>query len=362
MGLFAFFTIGVINLIIIFFLTLKFIYFFQTKEYRFDRIRSSLKETGVLSVFSRKSPFFPAKGIRNYILFVNILGVSVICIILSYFSNKYFIFLALPVFILSIPYSLFILSVFSNIFKKRKINRAVEILNKTKPEVIGITGSFGKTTTKEFLYTILSSKFKSAKTKENFNTDLGVAISIIENVKPETEIFIAEIGAYTIGEINAVTNFVNPKYGILTGIGNQHIDLFGSQQNIIKGKKELLEALPQNGTAYVNADSQYFNDLTENIPAKISSFSIKSKTSNIYAQNIERKSTGLTFDFVYGKVSFIAQTNLENLSEISNLLPCIAIAIDLGISPEGIKKSVQNLPTQKGKLEKKINSKKSTVN
>ena len=94
--------------------------------------------------------------------------------------------------------------------------------------VIGITGSYGKTSTKEFLYTILSEKFKVIKTEGYNNTEIAVAMAILKKLKSLHEIFIVEMGAYKMGEIKAICNIVSPQIGIITGINKQHVELFGS--------------------------------------------------------------------------------------------------------------------------------------
>ena len=102
--------------------------------------------------------------------------------------------------------------------------------------VIGITGSYGKTTVKEMLKTVLAKKYKVLSTPKSFNTLFGISQVIKEQLKPEHEIFIVEIGAYKIGEIAELCRMVKPKIGILTGITNQHLERFGSEENIIKAK------------------------------------------------------------------------------------------------------------------------------
>ena len=123
--------------------------------------------------------------------------------------------------------------------------------------VIGITGSYGKTSTKEFLYAILSEKFgkdKVLKTREHQNSEIGISQCILQDLKSEHQIFICEMGAYSVGGIKLLCDIVKPKIGILTGINEQHLATFGSQENIIKTKFELIKSLPKDGTAILNAD------------------------------------------------------------------------------------------------------------
>ena len=137
--------------------------------------------------------------------------------------------------------------------------------------VIGITGSYGKTSTKEFLYTILSEKFgknKVLKTKEHQNSEVGVSKCILNDLKPEHEIFIVEMGAYGRGGIKLLCDIVKPKIGILTGINEQHMATFGSQENIIKTKFELIESLSADGVAFFNTKNKYCRELYEKTKIK----------------------------------------------------------------------------------------------
>lgn len=123
--------------------------------------------------------------------------------------------------------------------------------------VVGVTGSFGKSTTKSFTAQILSSQFSVLETPKSVNTPLGVSLAILKALTTDHKFFIVEMGAYKIGEIKALCNIVMPQIGIITGISDQHLALFDSQKNIIQAKSELLRALPQNGVAIINKTSKY---------------------------------------------------------------------------------------------------------
>ncbi len=127
--------------------------------------------------------------------------------------------------------------------------------------VVGITGSFGKTTTKEILSTILAKKYKVLSPPQSYNTLFAVAQIIKEQLKEDHEIFLVEMGAYRRGEIAELCRMVKPKIGILTGIANQHLERFGTQENIIKAKYDLIESLPPDGLAVFNLYSKPCCDL-----------------------------------------------------------------------------------------------------
>jgi len=134
--------------------------------------------------------------------------------------------------------------------------------------VVGITGSYGKTSTKEFLATILAERFKVLKTKEHQNSEIGISQCILDDLKPEHEIFLVEMGAYNRGGIKLLCDITKPKIGILTGINEQHMATFGSQENIIKTKFELIEGLPKDGIAFFNAKNKYCLELYQKTKIK----------------------------------------------------------------------------------------------
>ncbi|GAI48689.1 unnamed protein product, partial [marine sediment metagenome] len=127
--------------------------------------------------------------------------------------------------------------------------------------VVGITGSYGKTSTKEFLATVLSKRFNVLKTKEHQNSEIGISRCILNELKPEHKVFIVEMGAYGKGGIKLLCDIAKPKIGILTGMNEQHLALFGSQENIIKTKYELIENLPSDGMAIFNGNNKYCSEL-----------------------------------------------------------------------------------------------------
>ena len=123
--------------------------------------------------------------------------------------------------------------------------------------VIGVTGSYGKTSVKYFLNTLLSSKFNVLQTPGNYNTTLGVVRTIREQMKPFHEIFICEMGAREVGDIKEICDLVHPDYGIITSIGPQHLQSFHTVENIIATKFELADAVPAEGKVFLNYDNSY---------------------------------------------------------------------------------------------------------
>lgn len=131
---------------------------------------------------------------------------------------------------------------------KRRIQRHPRLTT------IGITGSFGKSSTKEFLENLLRDRFQILKTPANVNTEIGIARVVLEGLEDDHDVFICEMGAYREGEIARAASMVRPTIGILTAVSDQHLALFGSRDAIARAKGELLRSLPANGTAIVNGN------------------------------------------------------------------------------------------------------------
>ncbi|MBI2446678.1 MAG: UDP-N-acetylmuramoyl-tripeptide--D-alanyl-D-alanine ligase [Parcubacteria group bacterium] len=177
-----------------------------------------------------------------------------------------------------------------------KINRMKNLT------VIGITGSYGKTTTKDAISHVLIHKYKTLKTEGNYNTPLGVAKTILKNLKPEHEIFVCEMAAYQAGDIKAISKLIKPKIGIITAIGPMHLERFGSEENILKTKMELIESLPESGVGF----------LPKELEQKIKNFSIRSKIEFFSSKEDLLVKIGKIFDItqeeIFGYIKTAPQT------------------------------------------------------
>jgi len=228
---------------------------------------------------------------------------------------------------------------------KKKINNAKNLF------VIGITGSYGKSSTKEFLYTILSEKFKVLKTQANQNSEAGISQCILNDLNKNHEIFIVEMGAYGRGGIKLLCDITKPKMGILTGINEQHLSLFGSQENIVKTKYELIESLPEEGLAIFNGDNPHCLNLYQKTkkPKRLyHSLKKNSLEADLWAENII-----LRKDFVFFKVydregSANFRAYVSGAHFIPNLLGAILVAKELGMSFQEISQACLKIkPMQK---------------
>ncbi len=183
--------------------------------------------------------------------------------------------------IFNIKAAVIILSPIDSLFKKILIYKArAKIKKMADLTVIGITGSYGKTTVKDAVSHILIHKYRTLKTEENCNTLLGIAKTIMQNLKPEHEIFVCEIAAYQPGDIKAIARIIKSKIGIITAIGPMHLERFGSMENILKTKLELIESLPKDGVGFLPKElgsqtHEYFHNWNYGSKSKIEFFSSK---------------------------------------------------------------------------------------
>ncbi len=220
--------------------------------------------------------------------------------------------------------------------------------------VVGITGSYGKTSVKEFLYEVLKEKYKVLKTEAHQNSEVGISQCILNNLNDEHEVFIVEMGAYGRGGIKLLCDIAQPKIGVLTGINEQHMALFGSQDNITKTKFELIESLPENGLAVLNAD----NEIVRNLEPKIENLQFCSTKEELgfWAKNIVIEKEFVHFR-AFSKDGDSAQfkLNLLGRESIENILLVSAVAKELGMSLEEIARACENLKQNDPKIVKGVN-------
>ena len=221
---------------------------------------------------------------------------------------------------------------------------------------IGITGSYGKTSTKNVMQAVLSEKYNTLMTPASFNTPMGITKTVQELLKPIHQVFICEMGADKVGDITELMEFVHPSVGIVTSIGPQHLATFGSQENITREKMQMIERLPENGVGVLNYDNELIRNykLTRNIP--IITYGIKSQDVDYHAENIKYSENGTKFTVCHedGRVDF--DTKLLGKLNILNILSSIAVARHLGISWALIQRAVKEVKQVEHRLEiKKIN-------
>lgn len=212
-------------------------------------------------------------------------------------------------------------------------------------KIVGITGSYGKTSTKFITAKILEEKFKVLKTPESYNTPMGVSKVINNTLTDEYEAFVVEMGAKCIGEIKEMAELAGPKIGVITSIGPTHLETFINIDNIMKTKYELIEALPPDGIAIFNYDNQYVRKLADKtFKEKILYGTQNIEELDIFATDIEVSELGSTFVLNDKKGNSIkCETKLLGEHNIANLLAGAAIGVSLGLTFEEIARGIKKI-------------------
>ncbi len=262
-------------------------------------------------------------------------------------------------------YLVIILINFLNIPAERYVahyyrTKAINKLNSmTNMEVIGITGSYGKTSSKNILNDILNIKYNSFKTPANYNTPYGLMITINNYLDKYNDFFVAEMGACLKGEIKELCDFVHPKYGIITSIGLAHLETFGSEEAIQRTKFELIESLPSDGIGILNADDPKQTSYNIKNDCRILWVGIdNTKKCDAYAKDIDLTYKGTKFKVVFKGLDkeYEFQTKLLGRANIYNLLAAILLGHELGISISDLQKAVKGVEPVEHRLQmKKMN-------
>jgi UDP-N-acetylmuramoyl-tripeptide--D-alanyl-D-alanine ligase len=214
--------------------------------------------------------------------------------------------------------------------------------NHLKIPIIGITGTNGKTTTKELINCILSQKYKTLATQGNLNNHIGVPLTVL-SITNEHEIAIIEMGANHIGEIGELCRISQPDFGIITNIGKAHLEGFGNLEGVIKTKNDLyLEVAKKNGKLFVNADNPILNNLSENIDRICYG---KSSTNYCYG-NLKKQNAFINIEYYCDSNYDLINTQLVGFYNFENILAAITIGCYFKIEKQFIKKALENyLPT-----------------
>ena len=246
--------------------------------------------------------------------------------------------------------------------RRRYLVKAEATLATINPTIIGITGSYGKTTTKHFLRDILSLRYQTYATPKSYNTLMGICLAINRDLADDfrTEVFIIEMGAYVEGEIARICQFTPPDIAIVTEIGPQHLERFGSLENIKNAKYELVKNLPPDGTAVFNWDNAYIREMASlgypskriSVSRELSPKQAREQNVSWLATDIEESLAGLAFRVTHlasGESAQIA-TSVIGLHNVTNLLLCIAAAHHQGIALRDIVRRIGRLRPAESRL------------
>lgn len=321
---------------------------------------SSLFITNLFTA-KQKTPLKYTRRMTRFVICYSIL-ILIVSIVIEFVGYLYIPYLSygiigiMPLLLVPIVFASYYLmmpleKIISNSFisKSKKKLKSMENI-----EVIGITGSYGKTTMKNILSTILSEKYKVCMTPSSYNTPLGLSKTILRNLEADDEIFIAEMGAKQRYDIDELCQMVNPSYAVITGIGNQHLLTFGSVENIIKTKGELAEYVSKNGgKIFINTDSKNAKILANQYENALKSSLLGENCSNnsILVDNIKTTKNGSEFDLIYKNEKVHAKTILLGEHNISNILLAANVSLEFGLTLKQIASGIGKLVSIPHRLE-----------
>lgn len=220
---------------------------------------------------------------------------------------------------------------------------AKRILRRRKDlHIIGITGSYGKTSVKTILQSLLSDTYYSLMTPHSYNNQMGITLTIRSQLQNLHEIFVCEMGADHVHEIEHLMEFVQPSVGIVTAVGPQHLQTFHTMENILHEKMQMIEKLPQDGIGFLNADNAYIRSYTLQNTCRILWFG-RDEKADYQIRSMQYTTEGTNFIITHKGESFDFHTKLLGEHNIMNITCAIAVAHSFQVSWEVLKKAVQNL-------------------
>jgi UDP-N-acetylmuramoyl-tripeptide--D-alanyl-D-alanine ligase len=243
------------------------------------------------------------------------------------------------------------------LIKRYYIKRAIVTLNNSSTIKIGITGSYAKTSVKEILATILSQKFRVLSTPGSYNTPLGIALTV-KNLDSTHDVFIAEMGARSKGDIKELAQMVKPKYGVLTGVNHQHLETFGDIETTMDTKFELFECMADDGVGIFCSDNERSMALMDRFNGEKYCAGVTDCDSLVYATDIKTDSKGMYFTLnIKGEKPVKCFTVLLGRHSVKNICLAAAVAYKLGLKPKEIVVGVNRIQSIGHRLELVPNNK-----
>jgi UDP-N-acetylmuramoyl-tripeptide--D-alanyl-D-alanine ligase len=196
--------------------------------------------------------------------------------------------------------------------------------------LVAVTGSAGKTTTKEAIAHVLSARFRVMKSEGNFNNHFGLPLMLLK-LEQDYDVAVLEMGMSHAGEIRALAAIAQPEIGVVTNVAPVHLEFFDSLAGIARAKYELIESLPSNGTAVLNADDDYVSQFGRGFKGKVVTYGTR-PTADVRAENVQsRGAEGTEFDVVLGAVREHAVLRLVGEHNVLNALAAVAVGLERGM-------------------------------
>ncbi|WP_352400915.1 UDP-N-acetylmuramoyl-tripeptide--D-alanyl-D-alanine ligase [Anaerotignum sp.] len=233
--------------------------------------------------------------------------------------------------------------------KKALLKLAAHYRNKFKIPFIGITGSVGKTTTKDMVASVLGQKYDVLWTQGNYNNDIGVPLTLFR-LEDHHQLAVIEMGMNHFGEIHALAEVVRPQLGLISNIGVAHIEYLGSREGIMQAKCEMFDFMPEDGVAVLNADNDMLITLEGRLPQKLRWFGVENK-KDVYADHLELLGMEKTKCSVHTPLgSFDTVIPIPGEHMVLNALSAVAVGLEMGLSLEEMKAGIENFVPTKNRM------------
>ena len=216
-------------------------------------------------------------------------------------------------------------------------------------KVVGVTGSVGKSTTKEMVATVLSSTYRVGKSPANHNNDIGMPMAILR-LPEDTQIAVLEMGMNHFCEIAYLSSIAKPDVALIVNIGTMHIEHLGSREGILQAKLEILEGMEENGCVVLNGDEPLLWNLRETIDG-VTYFGRNNPLSTLLGTNVKNTDAGLSFDATWENVSVSVALPIEGEHYAEDALAAVAVGLKLGIEPKMIEKSLAGFENMQDRQE-----------
>jgi len=240
-------------------------------------------------------------------------------------------------------------------FRRYYLEDARTKLRAVRPTVVGVAGSYGKTSTKEITATILGARWRVLRPPGSYNTPMGLSRVLREQLEPSHEVFVAELGDYVPGDIRFLCNLVGPNVGILTTIGPEHLERFKTMERIVQTKEELIEALPPDGIAVVNQDDPLVRAIGDRAAARglrVVRYGQTEPGAQVRAREVLTTRDGLRFTVEadgHGEATF--QVGLLGRHNVMNVLAATGAALALGMTLPEIARAARRIEAVEHRLQ-----------
>lgn len=217
-------------------------------------------------------------------------------------------------------------------------------------KVVGITGSVGKSTTKEMTASVLDSTYRVSKTPVNHNNDIGMPMAVLA-IPEETQVAVLEMGMNHFGEISYLTNIAKPDVAVIVNVGTMHIEHLGSREGILQAKMEILEGLSADGKILLNGDNDMLQTLQNRTDIPAVFFGADNASCAVLAKNVTETETGIDFRVENEDKAFDIHLALEGKHFVSDALAAIGVGLVLNVTPENITRSLASFENMEGRQE-----------